>query len=124
MSRFMGAIDTLVLTTVATGSIAVDRAVTFAGAQATADAKVLGVSKMAAVTGDAVAVTAIGVRDMISGGAIAAGADVVADANGNPVAADSEDFNPFGQALNTVAGAGARVSILLRPTSRIVVEGA
>jgi hypothetical protein len=124
MSRFMGAIDTLVLTTIATGPIAVDRAVTFAGAQATADQKVLGVSKMAAVSGDAVAVTAIGVRDMISGGAIAAGADVVADANGNPVAADGDDLNPFGQALNTVAGAGARVSILLRPVSRVVVEGA
>lgn len=124
MSRFMGAIDTLALTTIATGAIAVDRAVTFAGAQATADQKVLGVSKMAGVSGDAVAVTAIGVRDMVSGGAINAGDDVVADADGNPVAAAPEDLNPFGQALNTVAGSGARVSILLRPTSRIVVEGA
>lgn len=114
MTGYMGGIDTLKVSVVLTGPVKADRAVTFTGAQAGADAKVYGIAALDGIAGDAVALTAIGLRDMEAGGVLAAGDDVVSDAEGRPVAAAAGDENVFGTAVSAAATLGARVSILIR----------
>ncbi|MCJ8142960.1 DUF2190 family protein [Ancylobacter sp. A5.8] len=109
----MGSISTLKTTAVATGAIDERRFVTFADAQAGLDGIVKGVSEMAGIPGDAIPLTLIGVIDMVAGGVIALGAEVVSDANGRPIAKGA-NVNVAGRALNAAAAAGARVSILIR----------
>ena len=109
----MGSIRTLATTVVATGAVADRRFITFADAQAGLDAVVKGISEMAGVAGDALPVTLIGIVDMVAGGAIAAGAEVVSDANGQPIAKGA-NVNTAGRSLNAAGAAGARVQILIR----------
>lgn len=109
----MGSIRTLATTVVAAGAVAERRFVTFGDAQAGLDAIVKGISEMAGSAGDALPVTLIGVVDMVAGGAIAAGGEVVSDANGQPIARGA-NVNVAGRALNAAGGAGVRVQILIR----------
>lgn len=110
MPAVKASIDTLVMTRIATGNVAQNKFVSFADAQAGLDAPVLGISKMDAVAGDALPVTILGGADMTAGGPIAKGAQVVSDANGDPITKGA-NTNVAGRALNAAAQ-GERVFIL------------
>ena len=105
--------NTLTDTVVAAAPIAERQLVAFDDAPAGADEAVKGVAANDAATGEAVAVTLIGIVDLVAGGAIAKGAKVVSDANGAPVTIGA-GVNPFGTALTAAAQAGDRVRILIR----------
>lgn len=114
MGQVLGSVETLKTTIIATGAITERRFITYADAQAGADAVVKGVSAMDAVAGDAIPATLIGIVDMISGGAIAKGDQVVSDANGQPVTKGAAT-NVAARALSATTGAGQRVSLFLFP---------
>lgn len=81
---------TLVLSKVAGGEVTAYRCVDFSGLQcANAGGKVLGVAQTKAAVGDAYSVAVSGVVIIEAGGAIAAGAGLVTDAEGRAVVADS-----------------------------------
>lgn len=134
-------IPLLVLTFIASGAVAANRAVGFGGAQATvAGQKVMGISPRAAVDGAASDVVASGTVVVETGGAFSAGASLVVDAQGRAVAstgalavkagatavtssaasgasilqgADLPEFI-FADALEESTGAGKFVEVLLR----------
>lgn len=106
-------ISVLDFTVTANGPIAERRAVGFDDAQAGADAPVQGISRTAAADGAPLALTLIGVVDMVAGAPIAKEAKVITDANGLPVPIGA-GTNPFGTALTTATNAGDTVRILVR----------
>ena len=131
----------LELTFRAAGPVARCRAVTFAGAQATAaGAKVLGVSRDEVASGDHGVAVVSGTAIVEAGGAFAIGASLIVDANGRAVASagglalkagatavtstaangaavfsggDMPEY-VFADALAASAGAGSFVEVLLR----------
>lgn len=107
-------IDTLKLTSILTAAVALDQLVGFTDAPTGANAAVKGVACMAGVSGDAIALTAIGLRDLVAGAVIAAGDELISDANGLPVPKGATaNPNVFARALNAAA-LGGRVSVLIR----------
>jgi len=108
------AISLLALTVVATGTIAANRFVTPAGAQAGADANTLGVARTAAVPGDKIAVDVLGTAVVEAGAALSAGATVKADASGRAITWASSGAK-VGIALEAATAAGQFIEVLLVP---------
>ena len=115
MSGFMGSIDTLKFTAIAAAAIAERQLVGFNDQPTGLNGKVKGAAANDAATGDAVALTAIGLVDLPAGAAIAAGDDLISDANGKPIPKGATaNPNVFAIALSAATAAGARVSVLIR----------
>lgn len=112
MPAHLASVAALGHTVIATGAIAERRFVTYACAQAGLDGVVLGISKLAGIAGEAIPLTLVGVEDMVAGADIAAGAEIVSDANGLPIPKGA-NTNVAAKAL-TAALAGQRVSVLIR----------
>ncbi len=100
-------IPVLSLTAVAASTIAANRFVTPAGAQAGADANTLGVCRQAAVATDKITVDVLGT-------AIAAGATVKSDASGRAITWASSGAK-VGLALEAAGAAGRLIEVLLIP---------
>lgn len=105
-------IDTLKYSVVAAAAIVARQLVGFDDRPAGADAPVQGVAAHDAATGEAVALTAVGLIDLEAGAAIAKGDELVSNAAGKPVPKGA-GTNVFGRALNA-ASLGGRVTVLLR----------
>ena len=107
-------IDTLKITSVLSAAVVLDQLVGFNDAPTGANAAVKGVACMAGVAGDAIALTAIGLRDLVAGAVIVAGDELISDANGKPVPKGATEApKVFAVALNAAA-LGGRVSVLIR----------
>lgn len=104
----------LTLTAAATGTIAANRFVTPAGAQAGADANTLGVSRLAAVSGDKIPVDVLGTTTVEAGAAVSAGATVKADSSGRAITWATSGAK-VGLALEAAGAAGAMIEVLLIP---------
>jgi len=102
----------LTLTMTAAGTIAANRFVTAAGAQAGADANAIGVALNAATAADKVPVLAIGTVSVEAGAAIDAGATVKSDAQGRAVPWATSGAR-LGIALTDASAAGELVEVLL-----------
>ncbi|KIC38153.1 hypothetical protein RA27_20525 [Ruegeria sp. ANG-R] len=112
MGPLLSSISILPITVTLTGDVSAHRFVTVAGAQAGDGDAVLGVSHNDEVSGRAVAVDVIGVRDMIAGAAIAQGVEVQSDANGQPITRAAG--TAAGRALTAAANPGDIVKILIK----------
>ncbi len=109
-------ISLLALTVAAAGTIAANRFVTPAGAQAGADANTLGVARTAAVATDKIAVDVLGTAVVEAGAAVAAGATVKSDASGRAITWVTSGAK-VGVALEAASGAGALIEVLLVPNA-------
>lgn len=102
----------------ATAAGAQKRFVNYAGAQAGAADVVLGVAQMDFKPGDQVNADIVGVTAVEAGGAIAAGAGVVPDAQGraitDPLTGGNPAANGAGRAINAVTAAGQTVFVKLK----------
>ena len=103
----------VVLTTTATAAapIIANRFVGYAGAQAKAGEAVLGVAVYDADTGDSFAVDVVGIAVVEAGGAVAAGVEVGADAQGCAVTGAAK---AAGTALTAASAAGEPIRVLLK----------
>lgn len=108
------AISCLTLTALLTGTVAANRFVTAAGAQAGADANTLGVARTAGVSGERVAVDVLGTAIVEAGAAVAAGATIKADASGRGITWVSSGAK-VGLALQAASAAGQFIEVLLIP---------
>lgn len=109
-----GNIDTLKISVVLTGAVSERQLVAFGGAAAGLNGAVIGPAAMDGIAGDAVAVTALGVVDLVAGAAIAVGDELISDAAGKPIPKGATaNPNIIGRALNAAA-LGARVAVLFR----------
>mgnify|MGYP001766170434 CR=1 FL=1 len=104
----------LALTATLSGTVAANRFVTPAGAQAGADANTLGVARTAGVSGDRIAVDVLGTAIVEAGAAVAAGATVKADSSGRAITWVSSGAK-VGLALQSAGAAGAMIEVLLIP---------
>ena len=107
-------IAVLSLTAVAAGTIAANRFVTPAGAQAGADANTLGVCRQAAGVGDKVTVDVLGTAIVEAGAAVAANATVKSDASGRAITWATSGAK-VGLALLAATAAGQMIEVLLIP---------
>lgn len=114
----MGAQNTalLALTVIAAGTIATNRFVTPAGAQAGADANTLGVARTAAVATDKIAVDVLGTAVVEAGAAVAAGATVKSDSSGRAITWATSGAK-VGVALEAAGAAGNMIEVLLIPNA-------
>lgn len=110
------AIALLTLTVALTGTVAANRFVTPAGAQAGADANTLGVARTAGVSGDKVPVDVIGTAVVEAGAAISAGATLETDADGRAVTWATSG-GKVGIALEAATAAGQMIEVLLLPNA-------
>lgn len=106
----------LTLTVALTGTVAANRFVTPAGAQAGADAVSLGVSRVGGVAGEKIPVDAIGTAVVESGAAIAAGATLESDSQGRAVTWATSGAK-VGIALQAATAAGQFIEVLLLPNA-------
>lgn len=107
-------IPLLCLPRVLTGTVAAQRFVTHAGAQAGADANTLGVARTAGVSGELVPVDVIGTTVVEAGAAVAVGAQLETDSSGRAVTwATSGPV--VGRALQAAGAAGDMIEVLLIP---------
>lgn len=104
----------LTTTEVVTAAVNEKQLVGYDGAPAGADAPVMMMAHTDQDADCAVGGTLIGLEDMIAGGPIAKGDQVISDADGKPVTIGA-GLNPFGRAM-TAAAVGERVSILINVT--------
>jgi hypothetical protein len=104
----------LTLTVAATGTIAANRFVTAAGAQAGADANTLGASRTAAVSGDKFAADVLGTATIESGAAFSAGATLKSDSSGRGITWATSGAK-VALALEAASAAGQLVEVLLIP---------
>lgn len=102
----------LTLTVALTGTVAANRFVTAAGAQAGADANTLGVARTAGVSGDKIPVDVIGTAVVEAGAAISAGATLETDASGRAVTWATSGPK-VGLALEAATAAGQFIEVLL-----------
>ena len=107
-------ISALALTLVAAGTIAANRFVTPAGAQAGADANTLGVCRQAAVATDKITVDVLGTAIVEAGAAVSAGATVKSDASGRAITWASAGAK-VALALEAAGGAGELIEVPLVP---------
>mgnify|MGYP007071629691 CR=1 FL=1 len=108
------AIAVLTLTTALTGTVAAQRFVTPAGAQAGADANTLGVTRLAGVSGDKVPLDVLGTATVEAGAAVAAGASLKSDASGRAITWATSGAK-VGIALEAAGAAGNMIEVLLIP---------
>ena len=106
----------LALAAIASGTIATNRFVTPAVAQAGADANTLGVCRQAAVATDKVTVDVLGTTVVEAGAAIAAGATVKSDATGRAITWVTSGAK-VGIALEAASAAGQFFEVLLIPNA-------
>jgi hypothetical protein len=104
----------LTLTVTASGTIAANRFVTPAGAQAGADANTLGVGRTAAVSTDKIAVDVLGTAVVEAGAAVAANATVKTDSTGRAITWVTSGAK-VGLALQAASAAGEFIEVLLIP---------
>ena len=98
------------------GTVASNRFVTAAGAQASADAATLGVARFGGAAADKVTVDVIGTAIIESGAAIAAGATLKSDASGRAITWATSGAK-VGIALQAATAAGQMIEILLLPNA-------
>lgn len=103
----------LTLPIIASGSVAVHRFVTPTGAQAGDGVNTIGVSSVAASSGESFAVDHLGTTIVEAGGAFSAGDLVQTDTNGKAVV--KSGGVSVGRALQDSSGAGDYVEITLIP---------
>lgn len=108
------AIPILSLTTTLSGTVAANRFVTPAGAQAGADANTLGVARTGGSSGDKIAVDVAGTAVVEAGAAISAGATLKADSSGRGITWATSGAK-IGLALEAAVGAGSFIEVLLMP---------
>lgn len=108
------AIPILTLPVTAAGTIAANRFVTPAGAQAGADANTLGVARDAAVVTDKISADVLGTAVVESGAAIAVNATLKSDSTGRAITWATSGAK-VGIALQAAAGAGEFIEVLLIP---------
>lgn len=108
------AIPVLTLTIAASGTIATQRFVTPAGAQAGADANVLGVTRVAAVSGDKIPVDVLGTTMVEAGAAVAVNATLKSDGSGRAITWASSGAK-VALALMAAGAAGDMIEVLLIP---------
>ncbi len=104
----------LTLTAALTGTVAANRFVTAAGAQAGADANTLGVCRVAGVSGDKAPVDVIGTAVIESGAAFSAGATLKTDSSGRGITWVTSG-GKVALALEAATAAGQFVEVLLIP---------
>lgn len=104
----------LTLTVAATGTISAHRFVTAAGAQAGADANALGVTRVAAVSGDKIPVDVLGTVIVEAGAAVSAGASLKSDASGRAITWVTSGAK-VGIALEAAGAAGQFIEVLFIP---------
>lgn len=109
-------IPLLTLTVVLAGTVAANRFVTPAGAQAGVDANTLGVTRTSGVSGEKVPVDVIGTAVVEAGAAIALGATLESDASGRAVTWATAG-GKVGIALQAASGAGVFIEVLLLPNA-------
>jgi hypothetical protein len=102
----------LTLTLVAAGTIAAQRLVTPAGAQAGADAVCIGVTRVAAVASDKIPVDVQGTAVIEAGAAVAAGATLKSDSTGRAITWVTSGAK-VGFALQAASAAGELIEVLL-----------
>lgn len=110
------AISLLALPVALTGTVAANRFVTPAGAQAGADANTLGVARTAGVAGEKITVDVIGTAVVEAGAAIAAGATLETDASGRAVTWATSG-GKVAIALQAASAAGQMIEALLLPNA-------
>lgn len=109
-------ISLLALTVAAAGTIAENRFVTPAGAQAGADANTLGVCRQAAVVNDKVTVDVLGTAIVEAGAAVTLNATVKSDASGRAIDWITSGAK-VGIALQAASAAGQMIEVLLVPNA-------
>lgn len=107
-------ISILALTVALTGTVATNRFVTPAGAQAGADANALGVCRSAGVAGDKAPVDVLGTAIVEVGAAVAAGASLKSDASGRAITWVTSGAK-VAIALEAATAAGQMIEVLLIP---------
>jgi len=105
-------ISLLTLTVALTGTVAANRFVTPAGAQAGADVNTLGACRVAGVATDKAPVDVLGTAIVESGAAVAAGATVKSDATGRAITWVTAGAK-VGIALEAASAAGQLIEVLL-----------
>ncbi len=106
----------LAVTRTASGTIAANRFVTPAGAQAGADANTLGVSRVAGVSGDRMTIDVVGTAIVEAGAAVSAGATIKSDASGRAITWATSGAR-VGIALDAAGAAGEFIEVLLVPNA-------
>lgn len=109
-------ISILSLTVALTGTVAANRFITPAGAQAGADANTLGVARQGGVSGDKNTVDVLGTAIVESGAAFSAGATIKSDASGRGITWVTSGARAA-IALEASSGAGQMVEMLLLPNA-------
>jgi hypothetical protein len=107
-------LSVLALTATLSGTVATNRFVTAAGAQAGADANTFGVCRQAGVSGDKVTVDVLGTAQVESGAAVAVGATIKSDASGRGITWATSGAK-IGLALEAASAAGQVIEVLLIP---------
>lgn len=106
----------LTLTHTLSNTVSARRFVTFAGAHAGANANALGVSRVAGVSGDKIALDVLGTTVVEAGAAITAGATLESDSTGRAVTWATSGA-ALGIALETAGAAGDFIEVLLLPNA-------
>lgn len=109
-------ISLLTLSHTLSGTVAANRFVTPAGAQAGADANTLGVARTAGVSGDLIPVDVLGTALVEAGAAITAGATVKSNADGKAITWATSGAK-VGIALSAAAADGDIIEVLLIPNA-------
>jgi len=109
-------ISVLSLTDTLTGTVAANRFVTAAGAQAGADANALGVSRQAGVATDKITVDVLGTATVEAGAAVAEGATIKSDASGRAITWVTAGAK-IAVALEAASAAGQVIEVLLIPNA-------
>ena len=107
-------IPVLTLTVALTGTVAANRFITPAGAQAGADGATLGVCRSPGVAGDKAPVDVLGTAVVEAGAAFALGASLKTDSSGRAITWATSGAK-VGIALQAATAAGQLVEILLIP---------
>ena len=106
-------IPLLALTLTLTGTVAVNRFVTQAVAQAGAGANTLGEARSAGVSGDKITVDMLGTAICEAGAAVTVGSSLGVDANGRAIIWSSGA--KVGVALDAASAAGQMIEVFLIP---------
>lgn len=109
-------ISLLALPVTLTGTVAANRFITIAGAQAGADAVTFGASRSAGVSGEKITVDLIGTTIIESGAAFAAGDTLKSDASGRGITWATSGAKTA-KALKAATAAGQFVEALLLPNA-------
>lgn len=110
-----GNFSLLTLTVAASAAVAACRVITLAGAYPAAGAKGIGVTRTSGEEGDLLPVDVLGTTIAEAGAAIAADADLMADASGRVVPLTAGKV-AIGRALEAAGAAGAQIEVLLLST--------